>query len=77
MHDGSKATLDDQLDHYAAGGTLTAEGPNAGDGRKSPLESPLVGGFVLDDDERAAVKAFFESLTDPVFISREDLSSPF
>jgi cytochrome c peroxidase len=77
MHDGSQATLDDVLSHYARGGTLTASGPNAGDGRTNPLKSGLVRGFTLDDDERAAVLAFFEALTDPVFITREDLSSPF
>ncbi|MCA9134023.1 MAG: cytochrome-c peroxidase, partial [Planctomycetales bacterium] len=32
MHDGSLATLDDVIDHYARGGTLTPDGPNAGDG---------------------------------------------
>jgi cytochrome c peroxidase len=77
MHDGSKATLGEVLDHYARGGTLTVDGPNAGDGRTNPLKSTLVNGFALDEDERAAVLAFFEALTDPVFITREDLSSPF
>jgi cytochrome c peroxidase len=77
MHDGSKATLDDVLRHYAGGGTLTTSGPNAGDGRRNPLKSNLVNGFVLSDDERAALLAFFEALTDPVFITRDDLSSPF
>lgn len=77
MHDGSKATLDDVLSHYAAGGTLTTDGPNAGDGRKNPLKSGLVNGFVLSAEDRAALLAFFEALTDPVFITREDLSSPF
>jgi cytochrome c peroxidase len=77
MHDGSKATRDDVLSHYAAGGTLTTDGPNAGDGRKNPLKSNLVNGFALSDEERAALLSFFEALTDPVFITREDLSSPF
>jgi cytochrome c peroxidase len=77
MHDGSKATLDDVLSHYAAGGTLTANGPNAGDGRKNPLKSNLVNGFSLSSKDRAALLAFFEALTDPVFIAREDLASPF
>jgi cytochrome c peroxidase len=77
MHDGSKDTLDAVLSHYAAGGSVTVDGQNAGDGRKSPLKSGLVKGFVLSDEDRAAVLAFFEALTDPVFIAREDLSSPF
>ena len=33
------------LDHYAAGGTVTTEGPNAGDGRTSPNKSLFVHGF--------------------------------
>lgn len=77
MHDGSKATLDDVLSHYAAGGTVTTDGPNVGDGRKNPLKSNSVRGFALSEADRAAALAFFEALTDPVFISREDLTSPF
>jgi cytochrome c peroxidase len=77
MHDGSKADLNAVLDHYAAGGTLTTEGTNAGDGRKSSLKSALVAGFGLTEEDRAALVAFFQSLTDETFLHREDLSSPF
>lgn len=76
MHDGSKTDLNAVLDHYAAGGTLTTEGPNAGDGRRNPTKSALVRGFVLTAEDRAAVLAFFESLTDQTFLHRKDLASP-
>jgi cytochrome c peroxidase len=37
MHDGSVATLDEVLDHYAAGGRTIAEGPNAGRRPRQPI----------------------------------------
>lgn len=76
MHDGSMADLNAVLDHYSAGGTVSTEGPNAGDGRRNPLKSALVAGFGLTPEDRAAVLAFFESLTDQTFLHREDLSPP-
>jgi len=45
MHDGSVATLEEALDHYAAGGPPIASGPDAGDGSKSPLKSEIINGF--------------------------------
>ncbi len=77
MHDGSIATLREVIEHYARGGRLTENGPNAGDGRLSPLKSGLVRGFQASEDEIEAVIAFLEALTDEEFISREDLSNPF
>jgi cytochrome c peroxidase len=53
MHDGSMATLDAVIDHYAKGGR--ARGPNT---------SPLLRGFRLSPRERADLIAFLESLTD-------------
>ncbi len=77
MHDGSLATLDDVLDHYARGGTLTEDGPNAGDGKDNPIKSGFVSGFVLTDQERADLHAFFDALTDETFLTRADLSDPW
>jgi cytochrome c peroxidase len=70
MHDGSLATLDEVLDHYASGGRAIAAGPHAGDGRASPLKDPLVAGFELSPEERSALIAFLQSLTDDRFIER-------
>ncbi len=77
MHDGSIATLEGVLDHYAAGGRRIASGPNAGDGSRSPLRSELVQGFALSADERADVVAFLRSLTDETFLHDPRLSDPF
>ena len=54
MHDGSFATLEEVLDHYAAGGTPT-------DARQDPRIKP----FKLDSAERSAMVAFLHSLTSP------------
>jgi cytochrome c peroxidase len=75
MHDGSIATLDEVLDHYAAGGrTLTGE--NAGDGSASPNKDPLVGGFELSEGDRADLLAFLGALTDEEFLGREEIGPP-
>jgi cytochrome c peroxidase len=76
MHDGSLATLADVVDHYAAGGTVTPAGPNAGDGRNNPNKSPLVRPFDLAADERADLVAFLESLTDEQFLSDPRFAAP-
>ena len=76
MHDGSLATLGDVLDHYARGGTLTEDGPNAGDGRDSPLKSPFIAGFTLSETERADLIAFLEALTDEAFLTDPRFSDP-
>lgn len=77
MHDGSLATLDAVIEHYARGGTLTASGPNAGDGRLSPHKSPLVPGFTISAAEKADLIAFLKSLTDANFITNPAFADPF
>lgn len=77
MHDGSIATLREVIEHYARGGTLTSEGPNAGDGRLSPLKNGLINGFSIEEDEIEAVIAFLESLTDEQFLNDPRFGSPF
>lgn len=64
MHDGSVATLDEVLDHYARGGRNIPEGPFAGDGRRNPYKSEFLRGFDLSAEERRDVLAFLQSLTD-------------
>jgi cytochrome c peroxidase len=58
MHDGSLATLEEVVDFYARGG------------RGGPLQDPLVTGFEVSDEERAALVAFLEALTDEAFVAR-------
>lgn len=76
MHDGSIATLDAVLDHYARGGRLIDDGALAGDGSRSPLKSALVTGFTLSAAEKRDVIAFLESLTDQAFLTNPDFGPP-
>jgi len=77
MHDGSIATLEEVVRHYERGGTLTREGPLAGDGRANPNRSEFVQGFVFTDQERADLVAFLEALTDDAFLEDPRFSDPF
>jgi len=77
MHDGSLATLDDVLDHYAAGGRSLASGPYRGVGADSPLKDARIRGFVLSAPERADLLSFLASLTDPQFVQNATRSNPF
>ncbi len=77
MHDGSLETLDDVLEHYARGGTLTTEGENVGDGALNPNKSLFVNGFELTEERRADLMAFFESLTDETFLTNPAFSNPW
>ncbi len=61
MHDGSVATLEEVVDHYAAGGRNLGLGETAG---HNPLKSPRMHGFELTETERADLLAFLASLTD-------------
>ena len=77
MHDGSIATLDEVIDHYAAGGRTITEGPNAGVGSENPNKSGFVKGFTLTAEERAGVLAFLRALTDQEFITNPAFSNPW
>jgi len=77
MHDGSIATLEEVIDHYARGGRLITEGPLAGDGAKNPFKSELFVGFTITDEEKTDIINFLNSLTDWSFICDERFSDPF
>ena len=77
MHDGSVATLEDAIEHYAAGGRTIASGPNAGVGRNNPNKASNVEGFVLTAAEKKDLVAFLESLTDKEFLNNPDLANPW
>ncbi|HEY0135287.1 MAG TPA: MbnH family di-heme enzyme [Nannocystis sp.] len=76
MHDGSIATLAEVIEHYDAGGREITGGPLAGDGRMNPNKSPLVFPMELDEQEKADLVAFLESLTDPTFASDPRFAAP-
>lgn len=77
MHDGSIATLDEVLDHYAAGGRTISTGPYAGIGHDNPLKSSFVPGFTLTAEERADLIAFLNSLTDEGFLHDPRFANPW
>ena len=77
MHDGSIATLEDVLAHYAAGGRTIANGPNAGVGHDNPNKNPLVRGFPLSTDQRDDLLAFLNTLTDAALLKDPQFSDPW
>jgi cytochrome c peroxidase len=77
MHDGSIETLAGVIDHYAAGGRTLSGGPHAGVGAQNPYKSGFVKGFQLNEQEKADLLAFLNSLTDTAFLSDPALSNPF
>jgi len=77
FHDGSAATLDEVIDHYAAGGRAIKAGPYQGDGAASPLKSEFLLGFELSAQERADLISFLKSLTDEDFLHNPGLGDPW
>lgn len=77
MHDGSIATLEEVLEHYARGGRVLTSGPHAGDGSLSPLKSEFVRKFDMTEPEKLAVLAFLRSLTDRSFTTNPRFSNPW
>jgi cytochrome c peroxidase len=77
MHDGSIGSLGEVIDHYARGGRLIATGPNAGDGRLSPLKDQRISGFVISAQEKGDLLAFLASLTDSTVVANRSLSNPW
>lgn len=77
MHDGTVRTLQDVVDFYAEGGRQIASGENAGDGRANPYKDPLISGIELNEQDKADLVAFLQTLTDRRFLTRKDLSDPY
>jgi cytochrome c peroxidase len=76
MHDGSAATLDDVLDHYASGGRTLRSGPYAGVGHDNPNKDHLIGGFTLSAEDRRDLIEFLKSLTDQTVLRDSRFASP-
>lgn len=76
MHDGSILTLEQVIDHYAAGGRTIKTGPNAGIGNMNPYKSPLVSGFEISKQEKNDLITFLIHLSDPTFVYNKTLSRP-
>ena len=76
MHDGSIATLEEVVDHYAAGGRTVPAGPNAGAGSANPYKSELIRGFEISAEERRDLLEFLRSLTDREFLADPRFADP-
>jgi cytochrome c peroxidase len=77
MHDGSIATLEEVIDHYARGGRKIESGEYAGDGARNPFKSEFINGFVLTESEKTDLLNFLKSLTDWEFVCDQRFSDPF
>jgi cytochrome c peroxidase len=77
MHDGSISTLEEVLDHYAAGGRTISSGSLAGVGRDNPLKDKLIHGFEMTAQNRADLVAFLKSLTDEELLRDPRYSDPW
>ncbi|RUP31019.1 MAG: di-heme enzyme, partial [Curvibacter sp.] len=77
MHDGSVATLQEVIALYAEGGRLITQGPDAGDGRASPLKSALLHPRALSRQDQADLLAFLKTLTDHRFLRDPRHADPF
>jgi cytochrome c peroxidase len=67
MHDGSIRTLEEAIDHYAAGGRVSA----------SPGKSSFIRGFQLTGQEKRDLVEFLKSLTDPGLLKDPRWSDPW
>ena len=76
MHDGTIPTLEAAVDHYANGGRLITDGPNAGDGRANPYKDPLISEIELSPGDRADLVAFLKIPDRPAGPDRQALLRP-
>jgi len=77
MHDGSVASLEDAIDHYAAGGRTVATGPHQGVGHDNPNKSDAIRGFPITAEQRADLVAFLQSLTDQELLRDPRFGNPW
>jgi cytochrome c peroxidase len=78
MHDGRFNTLDEVIEHYNFGGY---DSPTVDPLMKyiytNPYNIPGLTGLLLTEEEKANLKAFLLTLSDPLFIENPNLSNPF
>lgn len=77
MHDGTVASLEDVVEIYSQGGRKIDAGPNAGDGRASPLKSGLIVKIDLTPQEKADLVAFLKTLTDETLLTSPRFADPW
>jgi len=67
MHDGSIATLEEVIDHYANGGRA----------KDNPNKSSLLRGFTLTESGKLDLIEFLKSLTDRELLTDRRWSNPW
>ena len=77
MHDGTEINLENIIQIYARGGRKLDGGAYVGDGRDSPLKSPLLSGFELSPQEQEDLMAFLDALNDSSLLDEPRLATPF
>ncbi len=77
MHDGSVATLEDAVAHYAAGGRTIPEGPYKGVGHDNSNKAAAIRGFPLTAEQRSDLIAFLRSLTDEALLRDPRFANPW
>ena len=77
MHDGSVRTLEDAIDHYAAGGRTITTGPYQGVGHDNPNKTASIRGFTLTPAQRDDLVAFLKSLTDEPLLTDPRFANPW
>ena len=77
MHDGSIATLEEAIAHYAAGGRAITDGPYRGVGHQNPNKSLTIQGFTLTPEQRSDLIEFLRSLTDEELLRDARFADPW
>ncbi len=77
MHDGSISTLEEVVEHYARGGRVVVNGPNAGDGQLSPRKDPRIRPLTLSPQGKLDLVAFLRSLSDSALVSAPRYANPW
>jgi len=77
MHDGSIATLEDVVEHYAAGGRTIESGPYAGRGSANPHRDSRMAAIVMTEQNKRDLLALLRSLTDEALTHDERFADPW
>ena len=77
FHDGSAASLQEVIDHYASGGRKIVDGVYKGNGNTNPNKHPLINGFNISSKEKIDLIEFLLSLSDSNFIKNPIYQNPF
>ncbi len=77
FHDGSAASLQDVISHYASGGRIITSGEYIGNGNKNIFKHPFIKGFSLTEKEKLNLINFLLSLSDSSFVKNPLYQNPF